>query len=105
MTDSLQARLYKKYISYRNFLNDEQIVTCIDEWQRSKYIRAQTLQDVARGIVDKICGRISSELALAKEVDKLNTVNRCQLDSWNPLHNQKVNEYFPERFPFQRFCI
>ena len=44
-------------------------------------IRTQTLQVVARGIVDKICVHISSELALAVDVDKLNTVNRRQLDS------------------------
>ena len=41
----------------------------------------QTLRDVARDIVDKIYGRFSSELVIAMEVDKLNIVNRRQLDS------------------------
>ena len=53
----------------------------IDQWQSIKDIQVQTLRDVARDIVDKIYGRFSSELALAMEVDKLNTVNRRQLDS------------------------
>lgn len=53
----------------------------IDQWQSIKDIQVQTLRDVARDIVDKIYGRFSSELALAMEVDKLNIVNRRQLDS------------------------